>query len=92
MNPKTFEKAAGGLTGVCISALGISTDEIYNWVGIICSFLGLAITIATTVVIPFIQKIREARKNDGKVDSDEMKDALEDLRENIDDIGKGEGK
>ena len=59
MNPKTFEKAAGGLTGVCISALGTSTDEIYNWVGIICSVLGLAITIAPTVVIPFIQKTRE---------------------------------
>lgn len=90
MNPKTFEKAAGGLTGVCISALGINTDDIYNWVGIICSIFGLIITLATTVVIPFIQKIKEAKKNDGKIDSDELKDALDDLKENIDDINKGD--
>lgn len=88
MNHETFEKMAGGLTGVCVSALGITNvDELYSWVGIICSVIGLLITIATTVIIPFIKKLHKA-KEDGKITPDEMKDALDDLKNNIDKIDK----
>lgn len=92
MNHETFEQAAGGLTGVCVSALGITTSDLYNWVGIVCSIIGLLITIVTTVVIPFIKKLKQAKENDGKIDSDELKDALDDLKNNIDNIDKGEKK
>ena len=88
MNHETIEKAVGGLTGVCVSALGISADELYSWVGIICSIVGLLITIATTVVIPFIKKLKRAKEDDGKIDADEMKDALDELKQNIDKIDK----
>lgn len=48
----------GGTIGSCISALGINVSDlqsIESIVAIVCTALGLAITIITSLVIPLIR-------------------------------------
>lgn len=80
-------KAVGGTIGTALSAIGIglSVNDIQAIVSIIATVVGLVITIFSTVVVPLIKKIKEA-KTDGKVTIEELEDIVKDVKENIDNI------
>lgn len=79
MNSK-LNQLASGLLGCIISLTG-TTELATGWIdsvekitSIVCSAIGLLITIIGVVIIPVIAKIRDAKK-DGVV-TEEEKDAI----------------
>lgn len=81
-------KFIGGTLGTCISAFGISysTTQVESIVSIICTILGLLITIVTTLIIPIAKKIKDANK-DGKVTIEEVEDIVNTAKDGIDKLG-----
>lgn len=81
-------KIVGGTLGTCVSAFGISysTTQLESIISIICTILGLLITIITTLVIPVAKKIRDAKK-DGKVTLEELEDIVDTTKDGIEKIG-----
>lgn len=80
---ENFRQGLGGFAGTLISAVGISIGDLESLVSIICSIVGLLITIIFVIVIPVIKKIIVAKKNDGKIDEEEMKDIVDTFQEGI---------
>lgn len=78
----------GGVVGtsVCGVAVSTATTELQSVVSIICTIVGLLITIATTIVIPLIKKIIKA-KEDGKVTIEEVEDIVTTAKDGIDKLG-----
>ena len=79
-------KGTGGLFGTMLSAMGISsTQDIESITSIVCTIIGLLITITSCVIIPVAKKIIEAKK-DGKITHDEATDILDTLDKGLKDL------
>ncbi len=85
----------GAVTGNVISIFGLSMSmsEVEALVGIICSVIGVIVTIISALIIPLIRKIKTA-KADGKITADEavdiantVKDGLEKTADKIESLG-----
>lgn len=86
MTNENVWKGAGGLFGTILSAMGISsTQDIESITSIVCTIIGLLITITSCVIIPFAKKILQARK-DGKITPDEATDILDTLDKELKDL------
>lgn len=93
---ENIKQAIGGFFGVVLSGTGIGLGDLESIVSIICSIIGLLITITCVVVVPVIKKIIAAKRNDGKIDLDESAEIVETLEEGLkqaqSDIDKTEKK
>lgn len=86
MTNENVWKGAGGLFGTMLSAMGISsTQDIESITSIVCTIIGLLITITSCVIIPVAKKILQARK-DGKITPDEATDILDTLDKGMKDL------
>lgn len=82
------ESLVGGTVGTMISALAINVDNlrsIESIVAIVCTSLGLLITIITSLIIPLVKWYARSKK-DGKISADEVVDGVETLRDGLKDI------
>ena len=82
------ESLVGGTVGTIISALAINVDNlrsIESIVAIVCTSLGLLITIITSLIIPLVKWYARSKK-DGKISADEVVDGVETLRDGLKDI------
>ena len=86
LNEENIKQGLGGLCGVVLSSLGIGLGDIEAIVSIVCSVIGLLITIVFAVIIPVVKKIIAAKKNDGKIDLDEAADIVDTLEEGLKDV------
>lgn len=83
MNSKDITKLSCGTIGTILSAVGInSTQDVESITSIVCTILGLLITITSCIIIPVAKKIISARK-DGKIDADEATDIIDTLDEGL---------
>ena len=82
MDGENIQKGLGGVIGIIVSSTGITAGEIESIVSIVCSIIGLLITIAFVVVIPVIKKIIAAKK-DGKITTDEVEDILDTVQNGL---------
>lgn len=82
MDGENIQKGLGGLIGIIVSGTGITAGEIESIVSIVCSIIGLLITIAFVVVIPVVKKIIAAKK-DGKITADEVEDILDTVQNGL---------
>lgn len=80
---ENIKQAIGGFTGVVLSGTGIGLGDLESIISIICSVVGLFITITFVVVVPVIKKIIAAKRNDGKIDLDEAAEIVETLEEGL---------
>ena len=86
MTNENVWKGAGGLFGTMLSAMGISsTQDIESITSIVCTIIGLLITITSCVIIPVAKKILQAKK-DGKITPDEATDILDTLDKGMKDL------
>ena len=86
MTNENVWKGAGGLLGTMLSAMGISsTQDIESITSIVCTIIGLLITITSCVIIPVVKKILQAKK-DGKITPDEATDILDTLDKGLKDL------
>lgn len=85
-NEENIKQGLGGLCGVVLSSLGIGLGDVEAIVSIVCSIVGLLITITFAVIIPVVKKIIAAKKNDGKIDLDEAADIVDTLEQGLKDV------
>ena len=85
LNEENIKQGLGGFCGVVLSSLGIGLGDVEAIVSIICSVVGLLITVTFAVIIPVVKKIIAAKKNDGKIDLDEAEDIVETLEQGLKD-------
>lgn len=79
------ESLVGGTVGTMISALAINVDNlrsIESIVAIVCTSLGLLITIITSLIIPLCKWYARSKK-DGKISADEVVDGVETLKDGL---------
>ena len=79
------ESLVGGTVGTMISALAINVDNlrsIESIVAIVCTSLGLLITIITSLSIPLYKWYAKSKK-DGKISADEVVDGVETLKDGL---------
>ena len=84
----TNKNFIGGIIGNALSWLGLSIEnssEVADIVTIICGILGLVITIISVIIIPLIKWYKEAKK-DGKITTEEIKEATNILQNGVDTI------
>ena len=82
------ESLVGGTVGTMISALAINVDDlrsIESIVAIVCTSLGLLITIITSLIIPLCKWYARSKK-DGKISADEVVDGVETLKDGLTDL------
>ena len=84
-NEENIKQGLGGFFGVILSSLGIGLGDVESIVSIVCSVVGLLITVTFAVIIPVVKKIIAAKKNDGKIDLDEAADIVETLEQGLKD-------
>lgn len=83
MNSREITKLSCGAFGTILSSLGLnSTQEVESITSIVCTILGLLITITSCIVIPLVKKIILAKK-DGKITADEVNDIIDTLDEGL---------
>ena len=81
---ENIKQAIGGLSGVILSGTaGIGLGDLESIVSIICSVLGLLITMTFVVIIPVIKKIIAAKRNDGKIDLNEAAEIVDTFEEGL---------
>lgn len=89
-------KLVGGTIGSAISMMGmaISTEQLEQITSIICSVAGVLIVIITSLIVPFVKKYQEAKK-DGVIDEkekQELKDIItsggKEVKDKIDEVRK----
>lgn len=80
-------KLFGGFAGTMISSAGITISDINEWVSLICSLIGIIITITTCIVLPLIAKIKKAAE-DGKITGDEIEDINNTLKQGVEETNK----
>lgn len=94
-----IKNLTGLVTGNAISLLGLSmsANEVDAILSIVCSVIGLLITIVSVIIS--IVKWSKKAKEDGKITSDELNElenilnsGLHDLNDKIDDIRKDDKK
>ena len=78
--------------GTFVSALGatMSINEVQALISIIVTIIGFLITLTTSVIIPLIKNIKNAKK-DGKITNKELDKISDDLKKGLKEI-KGEDK
>ena len=83
-------KAAGGIFGTIISAVGVglTAEEVERILSIICSVVGLVITLLSVVIIPVIKHFINAKKNDGKITIDEIEEGVKIAEDGIEKVKK----
>ena len=83
------EALTGGLIGTAVSgaSIGMATNEIALWVGIVTSIVGLLITIVTAIIIPIIQWRKKAME-DGKVTADELGELNDTIKQGTETVNK----
>ena len=99
MNNNNNVKLACGIVGTLMSSVGLTaTAEVEQIVSIVCTILGLLITIISCVAIPIIKSVIKA-KADGKITTDEVNEIIDTadrgiskVKDEIDDINKNENK
>ena len=77
-----------GTFGTCVSALGINATSITDTesiVSIVCTIIGLIITIITCLIIPAVKWYRKS-KADGKISSKELEEGMETLKDGLNTI------
>ena len=82
------ESLVGGTVGTMLSALSINVDDLHSIesvVAIICTVLGLLITIITSIVVPLCRWYAESKK-DGKISADEVVEGAQTLKDGLQDI------
>ena len=82
------ESLVGGAVGTMVSALQINIDDLHSIesvVAIICTVLGLLITIVTSIVVPLCRWYAESKK-DGKISADEVVEGAQTLKDGLQDI------
>lgn len=95
MNNNNSAKLTCGIVGTLMSSVGLTaTAEVEQIVSIVCTILGLLITIISCVVIPIIKSVIKA-KADGKITADEVNDIIDtadkgisEVKDEIDTINK----
>lgn len=80
-------KLFGGVAGTMISSAGITIADINEWVSLICSLIGIIITITTCIVLPLIAKIKKAAE-DGKITGGEIEDINNTLKQGVEETNK----
>lgn len=80
-------KLFGGVAGTMISSAGITIADINEWVSLVCSLIGIIITIVTCIVLPVIAKIKKASE-DGKITGDEFEDINNTLKQGLEETNK----
>lgn len=80
-------KLFGGVAGTMISSAGITIADINEWVSLVCSLIGIIITIVTCIVLPVIAKIKKASE-DGKITGDEIEDINNTLKQGLEETNK----
>lgn len=73
-----MKKIVGSIVGNVLSIFGVSLadlqlDKLESIISIICSIVGISITIIFAVIIPAIKWWKKAKK-DGKIDEEEKKE------------------
>lgn len=86
LNEENIKQGLGGLCGVILSSLGIGLGDIEAIVSIVCSVVGLLITIVFAVIIPVVKKVIAAKKNDGKIDLDEAAEIVDTIEQGLKDV------
>ena len=82
------ESLVGGTIGTMVSALSINVDNLHSIesiVAIVCTLLGLLITIISSLIIPLCRWYFESKK-DGKISTDEVVEGAETLKNGLQDI------
>ena len=82
------ESLVGGTVGTMVSALSINVDNLHSIesiVAIVCTLLGLLITIISSLIIPLCRWYFESKK-DGKISADEVVEGAETLKNGLQDI------
>ena len=95
MNNNNNVKLTCGIVGTLMSSVGLTaTAEVEQIVSIVCTILGLLITIVSCVIIPIIKSVLKA-KADGKITADEVNDIIDtadkgisEVKDEIDTINK----
>ena len=74
---KNATQLIGGTIGTALSAIGagISVEEMQAILSIICTVLGIIITLITGVIIPLIKHFKKASE-DGKITKEEIKEGV----------------
>ena len=80
-------KLFGGMAGTMISSAGITIADINEWVSLICSLIGIIITITTCIVLPLVAKIKNAAK-DGNITGDEIEGINNTLKQGVEETNK----
>ena len=84
---KEEAKLFGGVAGTIVSSAGITIADINEWVSLICSIIGILITIVTCIVLPVIAKIKKAGE-DGKITGDEIDEINETIKRGVEEVNK----
>ena len=82
------ESLVGGTVGTMVSALAINVDDLHSIesiVAIVCTVIGLLITIITSLIIPLCRWYAQSKK-DGKISADEVVEGAETLKNGLQDI------
>lgn len=84
-----YKGLISGLIGTTISATGlmVSGETLDHIVSIVCSVIGLLITIVVVLVIPFIKWLKNARE-DGIITTEELDDLSNTLKDGKNAIDK----
>lgn len=80
---ENIKQAIGGFSGVLLAGTSIGLGDLQSIISIICSIVGLLITITFVIVVPVIKKIIAAKRNDGKIDLNEATEIVETLEEGL---------
>ena len=82
------EGLVGGTVGTMVSALSINVDNLHSIesiVAIVCTVLGLLITITTSLVIPLCRWYAQSKK-DEKISADEVVEGAQTLKDGLQDV------
>ena len=80
-------KLIGGIFGSSLSAssLALSSAELDHIVSIVCAITGIAITVITCILIPFIKWLKKA-KADGKITKEELEEGKEIISNGVEEV------
>ena len=84
---------AGGIVGSAISGVGatISLEALDRIISIVCSVVGVIITIVCAVIIPLIRWYKKA-KADGKITKEEFQEGAEIIQNGIESVKNAKDK
>ena len=82
-----YTALTGGITGALVSLAGMNLETAEHWVNIGCAIVGVLIAIISGLIIPLLKWYKEAKK-DGKIDADEIEQAIEITKDGLTEIEK----